>query len=98
MSSIIGVTAIILFFMGIAGMLLKRNPLVMFMSVELMLNAVNLGLMTIGRGMRTVDAQVLVIFIIAIAAVEVAVGLGIIVTLFSDRDDVDVDNISTLKG
>jgi len=98
MSLLLGFTAITLFIMGIAGVLMKRNPLVMFMSIELMLNAVNLGLMTIGRANESIDAQIITIFIIAVAAAEVAVGLGIIVTLFSDRDDVDVDKINMLKG
>jgi len=95
---VLGITAMLLFVFGMAGVLLKRNPLVMFMSIELMLNAVNLGLMIISRASGHVDAQVLTIFLITIAAAEVAVGLGIIVTLFSDRDDVDVDNINLLKG
>jgi len=94
----LGITAMLLFTFGIAGVLLKRNPLVIFMSIELMLNAVNLGLMIISRTKGRVDAQVLTIFLITVAAAEVVIGLGIIVTLFSDRDDVDVDNINLLKG
>jgi len=95
---LLGITTVLLFIMGTAGVLLKRNPLVMFMSIELMLNAVNLGLMGISRATGIIDAQILVIFLITVAAVEVVVGLGIIVILFSDRDDVDVDNINLLKG
>ena len=98
MTSFIGVTAIILFVMGIAGFLIRLNPLVMIMSIELMLNAVNLGLVMLGRVFQSVDAQVLAFFIIVVAAAEVAVGLGILVTLFSGRDDVDADNINLLKG
>ena len=98
MTVLLGITTVLLFIMGTAGVLLKRNPLVMFMSIELMLNAVNLGLMGISRATGIIDAQILVIFLITVAAVEVVVGLGIIVILFSDRDDVDVDNINLLKG
>jgi NADH-quinone oxidoreductase subunit K len=98
MNYLLGITATLLFIFGIAGVLLKRNPLVIFMSIELMLNAVNLGLMIISRTTQKVDAQILTIFLITIAAAEVVIGLGIIVTLFSDRDDVDVDNINLLKG
>lgn len=98
MIEFLGFTALALFIMGIAGVLIKRNPLVIFMSIELMLNAVNLGIMIIGRANEKVDAHIITIFIIAIAAAEVAVGLGIIVTLFQDKDDVDVDKINMLKG
>ena len=98
MIAILGITSILLFTMGVAGFLIRRNPLVMFMSIELMLNAVNLGIMLFGRIYQNVNAQVLVIFIIIIAAAEVAVGLGILVTLFTDRNDVDADNIDLMKG
>ena len=98
MTSLIGITSVLLFVMGVTGFLIRRNPLVMLMSVELMLNAVNLGLVGIGRLHQNIDSHILVLFIIAVAAAEVAVGLGIIVTLFTGRDDVDVDNIDLMKG
>ena len=98
MNVILGITALFLFLLGILGFLVRRNPLVMFMSIELMLNAVNLGLVTLGRIFQSIDAQILTIFIIIVAAAEVAVGLGILVVLFAGRDDVDVDNINLMKG
>lgn len=98
MIAVLGITSILLFTMGIIGFLIRRNPLIMFMSIELMLNAVTLGIMLFGRIYQDVNAHVLTIFIIIIAAAEVAVGLGILVTLFTDRDDVDVDKINLMKG
>ena len=98
MNQIIGITAILLFVMGIFGVLIRRNPLVVLMAIELMLNGVNLGLILTGRIFQTVDAQILIIFIIAIAAAEISVGLGILVTLFMRRSDFDIDKINILKG
>ena len=98
MTIFIGITAMILFVMGVAGFLIRRNPLVMFMSIELMLNAVNLGLVMIGRVLQNIDAQIIAFFIIIVAAAEVAVGLGILVTFFAYKDDVDVDSVDLMKG
>lgn len=98
MSLFIGITSILLFTMGIMGVLIRRNPLVILMSIELMLNAVNLGLILTGRIFQNLDAQILIIFIIAVAAAEITVGLGILVTLFTRRDDFDVDRINLFKG
>lgn len=98
MNILLGITAILLFMMGVAGFLLRRNPFVMLMSIELMLIGVNLGLVTIGRILQNVNAQILVLFIIAVAAAKIVLGLGIIFALFSNRDDVDADNINLLKG
>jgi NADH-quinone oxidoreductase subunit K len=98
MSLLIGITSILLFTMGIMGVLIRRNPLVILMSIELMLNATNLGLILTGRIFQNLDAQILIIFIIAVAAAEISVGLGILVTLFMRRDDFDVDRINLFKG
>jgi NADH-quinone oxidoreductase subunit K len=95
---LLGITALILFFMGIAGFLIRRNPLVMLMSIELMLNSVNMGLIMLGRIFQNMHAQVLMIFVIVVAAAEIVVGLAILVTMFSDRDDFDIDNIDMMKG
>ncbi len=88
----------ILFSIGAVGVLLRRNPLIMFMSIELMLNAVNLAFVGFSRFLQLVDGQVFVFLILTVAAAEVAVGLAIIVAIFRARDSVDVDEVSDLKG
>jgi NADH-quinone oxidoreductase subunit K len=88
----------ILFGIGVVGVLVRRNPLVMFMSVELMLNAVNLAFVAFSRYLNNLDGQVFVFLVLTVAAAEVAVGLAIIVALFRTRATVDVDEISSLKG
>ena len=79
-------------------MLIRRNPLIMFMSVELMLNAVNLAFVAFSRYLQVLEGQVFVFLILTVAAAEVAVGLAIIVALFRTRDTVDVDQVNELKG
>ena len=88
----------VLFTTGAVGVLVRRNPLVMFMSIELMLNAANLAFAAFGRQLGSVDGQILALLVIAVAAAEVVVGLAIIVTIFRSRQTVDVDEISQLKG
>lgn len=92
----------ILFTLGVMGVLVRRNAIVIFMSIELMLNSANLALIAFARyGENSAEAMrghVLVFFIIAVAAAEVAVGLAIIVTIFKSRHSIDVDQVSTLKG
>ena len=88
----------ILFTLGTIGVLIRRNALVMFMSVEMMLNAVNLTLITYSRFLENVDGQVFVLLVIAVAAAEVAVGLAIVVALFRHKETTDVDEINLLKG
>lgn len=92
------VVAAILFITGVAGVLVRRNALVIFMSVELMLNAVNLTFITFAEQWKTLDGQLFVFFIMTVAAAEVAVGLAIIITLFRLRSTVHVDEINLLKG
>jgi NADH-quinone oxidoreductase subunit K len=87
----------ILFTLGAAGVLIRRNALVMFMSVELMLNAVNLTLVTYSRFLENVDGQIFVLLVMAVAAAEVAVGLAIVVSLFRHKETTDVDEINVLK-
>ena len=87
----------ILFSIGVAGVLLRRNALVIFMSIELMLNAVNLTLVTFARTRGALDGQVLAFFIIVVAAAEVVVGLAIIVTMFRPRPTASVDDARSLK-
>lgn len=88
----------ILFTLGAIGVLIRRNPLIMFMSIELMLNAVNLAFVAFSRYLDSMDGQVFVFLILTVAAAEVAVGLAIIVALFRARESVDVDQVSELKG
>ncbi|HEY8743694.1 MAG TPA: NADH-quinone oxidoreductase subunit NuoK [Chloroflexota bacterium] len=88
----------ILFTVGIAGVLTRKNPLIVFMSVELMLNSVNLTLITFSRLWGSVDGQIIALFVLVVAAAEVVVGLAIIVTIFRARDTVDIDDVHTLQG
>ena len=82
---------------GAVGVLVRRNVLVMFMCIELMLNAVNLSFVTFGRMMHALDGQVAVFFVLVVAAAEVVVGLAIIVSIFRRRASADADQISLLK-
>ncbi len=87
----------LLFSLGLAGVLLRRNALVVFMSLELMLNASNLALVAFSRFNGSLHGQVFVFFIITVAAAEVAVGLAIIVALFRRRQTVQVDEINSMR-
>lgn len=87
-----------LFVIGAVGVLIKRNPILIFMCVELMLNAVNLSLVAFGRHLGDAGGQMLTIFVMAVAAAEVAVGLGILIAIFRSRESIDVDEINLLKG
>jgi len=87
----------ILFTIGVVGVLVRRNPLVIFMSIELMLNAANLALVAFGHRAGTADAQVLVFFIMTVAAAEVAVGLAILVAIFRLRRRLSVDELSIMR-
>lgn len=88
----------ILFSIGAVGVLIRRNPLIMFMSIELMLNAVNLSFVAFARYLHSLDGQVMVFLVLAVAAAEVAVGLALIVALFRSRSTVDMDDASSLRG
>lgn len=87
-----------LFTIGLVGVLVRRNALVIFMSIELMLNAANLVFVAFGQHMNDIEGQVVVFFVMAVAAAEVAVGLAIIVNLFRLRETVFVDEVNLLKG
>ena len=89
--------SVLLFSLGLAGVLLRRNALVVFMSLELMLNASNLALVAFSRFRGDLHGQVFVFFIITVAAAEVAVGLAIIVALFRRRQTVQVDEITSMR-
>ncbi|MBA3303800.1 MAG: NADH-quinone oxidoreductase subunit NuoK [Actinomycetota bacterium] len=88
----------LLFTIGAAGLLVRRNPLVMFMCVELMLNAVNLTFVTFSRILGDIGGQVTVFFVLVVAAAEVVVGLGIIVAILRSRPGATADDISILRG
>ncbi len=92
------VLAAALFTIGAVGLLIRRNVLVMFMCVELMLNAVNLTFVTYARMLNDVGGQVLVFFVLVVAAAEVVVGLGIIVSIFRRRSGATADDLHVLKG
>jgi NADH-quinone oxidoreductase subunit K len=90
--------AAVLFTIGAFGLLVRRNVLVMFMCVELMLNAVNLTFVTYARVLDDIGGQAVVFFVLVVAAAEVVVGLGIIVAIFRRRAGATADDISLLKG
>ena len=87
----------LLFCIGAAGALARRNLIVILMSIELMLNAVNLALVAFSRQWGDVAGHVFVLMVITVAAAEVAVGLGIVISMFRNRDSVDIDEVSLLK-
>ena len=87
-----------LFIIGTLGVLIRRNPLVIFMSIEMMLNAVNLTLVAYAEHLRNMDGQIFVFFVMTVAAAEVVVGLAIIVSIFRTRDTINIDLINSMKG
>jgi NADH-quinone oxidoreductase subunit K len=88
----------VLFVIGVAGVLIRRNALVIFMAIELMLNAVNLTFVAFSRFLHSMDGQIIVLFVMAVAAAEVAVGLAIIIALFKNKESMNIDEINLLKG
>lgn len=88
----------ILFSIGALGVLIRRNPIVIFMSVELMLNSANLVLVAFAREYAELSGQIFVFFVMTVAAAEVAVGLALIVAIFRTRKSIDIDQMNTLKG
>ena len=87
----------ILFALGAAGFLFKRNIVTIFMSVELMLNAVNLTFVALSYSLRQLDAQIIVFFVMVIAAAEATVGLAIIIAVFRNRESLNVDQMDSMK-
>jgi NADH-quinone oxidoreductase subunit K len=90
--------AVILFSLGILGVLLRKNAIVVFMSLELMFNAANLVFITFANYYKLLDGQALVIFIMTTAAAEVAVGLALMVVIFRVKGSIDIDQMNKLKG
>jgi NADH-quinone oxidoreductase subunit K len=92
----LGLSAI-LFSLGVAGVLLRRNAIVLFMCIELMLNAANLALVTFARVNGSLDGQIMAFFVMVVAAAEVVVGLAIIMSIFRTRRSASVDDANLLK-
>jgi NADH-quinone oxidoreductase subunit K len=88
----------ILFTLGVLGVLTRRNAIIIFMSIELMLNSANLLFVAFARQFQQLDGQIFVFFIMTVAAAEVAVGLALIVTIFRTKRSINVDEINQLKG
>ncbi len=88
----------VLFVLGTVGVLVRRSALIVFMSIELMLNAVNLTLVTFARVHGSVDGQIIVFVVLVVAAAEVVIGLAMIVEGFRSRDTADIDDFNLLKG
>lgn len=88
----------ILFTIGALGVLSRRNPLIIFMSIELMLNAANLAFVAFASVYKTFSGQIFVFFVIAVAAAEVAVGLALIVEIFKTKKNINIDELNSLKG
>tara|TARA_B100000470_G_scaffold189328_1_gene155680 strand:- start:129 stop:434 length:306 start_codon:yes stop_codon:yes gene_type:complete len=92
------ILSLIIFSIGILGVLIRKNAIIIFMSIELMLNAVNLSLVGFSRYYNSVDGQVFVFLVMTLAAAEVAVGLAIIVSLFRNKDSINIDDMNILRG
>jgi NADH-quinone oxidoreductase subunit K len=92
------VLSALLFVTGVVGVLVKRNPIVIFMCIELMLNAVNVSFVALGRYFGHAGGQMITIFVMAVAAAEVAVGLGILIAIFRSRENINVDEVNLLEG
>ena len=88
----------VLFCIGVLGVILRRNAIVIFMSIELMLNAVNLTFVAFAHYLQSVEGQIFVFFVMSVAAAEVAVGLAIIVALHRTKGTINIDEANTLRG
>jgi NADH-quinone oxidoreductase subunit K len=89
--------SLVLFLIGMVGVLVRRNVLIILMSIELMLNGANIALIAFSRMWGNLEGQVFAMFVIAVAAAEAAVGLAIVVSIFRTRAGADVDDLSTLR-
>lgn len=90
--------SVVLFAMGALGVLIRRNPLIIFMSIELMLNAANLAFVAFARSFGVLTGQIFVFFVMTVSAAEVAVGLALIIIIFRNKHSIDVDLMNSLKG
>jgi NADH-quinone oxidoreductase subunit K len=89
--------AAILFAMGTYGVLTRRNAIVIFMCIELMLNSVNLSFISLSSHLQSMDGQIFVFFVMTVAAAEAAVGLALMIAFYRNRDSIDVDDINLMK-
>ncbi|MXV76787.1 NADH-quinone oxidoreductase subunit NuoK [Candidatus Poribacteria bacterium] len=92
------VLSALLFTIGVIGVLIRRNAIIIFMCIELMLNAANLAFVAFSRHLGQAEGQLFVFFVMAVAAAEVAIGLAIIVSVFKHRETINVDEVNSLKG
>src|SRR5258708_40121726 len=92
------IVSAIMFGVGVTGVIMRRNPLIIFMSIELMLNGVTLSFVAFSHYLNSVDGQMFVFLVLTVAAAEVVVGLAIIVSIFRTRRDIDVDDMNVLRG
>jgi len=90
--------SVVLFTLGALGVLIRRNAIVIFMSIELMLNAANLAFVAFARSFNNMNGQIFVFFLIAVAAAEVAVGLALIVEIFRTKHNINIDQMNGLQG
>jgi NADH-quinone oxidoreductase subunit K len=91
------ILAVVLFGIGTVGVMISRNVIILFMSIELMLNAANLALIAFSRALTLVDGQVIVFLVLTIAAAEAAVGLAMIITLYRNRETINIDRFNLMK-
>ena len=91
------VLSVILFCIGVFGVFIRRNAIVVFMCIELMLNSANLALIAFSRHLNSMDGQIFVFFVMTVAAAEAAVGLGIIIALYRNKETINVDDINLMK-
>ncbi|MCD8552569.1 MULTISPECIES: NADH-quinone oxidoreductase subunit NuoK [Seleniivibrio] len=92
------VLSAIIFSIGVAGVLIRRNLIVMFMSLELMLNAVNINLAAFSSYLQQMTGQIFIVFVMAVAAAEAAVGLALFISLFRNKQTINADEINTMRG
>lgn len=88
----------IIFAIGMAGVLIRRNLIVMFMSLELMLNAVNINLAAFSNYLQSMTGQIFIVFVMAVAAAEAAVGLALIITMFRNKQTINAEEINIMRG
>ena len=91
------ILSVVLFCIGMWGVFTRRNAIVIFMCIELMLNAANLAFIAFSRHLNSVDGQIFVFFVMTVAAAEAAVGLGIIIALYRNRETINVDDVNLMK-
>jgi NADH-quinone oxidoreductase subunit K len=91
------IVAVVLFGIGTVGVMISRNIIILFMCVELMLNAANLALIAFSRALNVVDGHVIVFLVLAVAAAEAAVGLAMVITIYRNRETMNIDRFSILK-